>query len=83
MLSDLLQVLGALLVLGAFVMLQLQLVSSTSRMYLGMNAIGAGTLATLAFLGSLWGFFLLEGAWAVVSIVALSRRWTRASREPM
>jgi hypothetical protein len=81
--AQVVQVVGALLILGAFVMLQLGTLASTSRAYLGMNALGSGLLAILALLGSLWGFFLLEGAWAVVSVVSLLRHWSRRTPEPL
>lgn len=67
------QVIGALLVLAAFAALQLGYTRAHSRSYLLLNLIGAATLATLAVAEEQWGFFLLEGVWTVVSAWSLMR----------
>lgn len=61
------QVAGALLILAAFAALQLGRMRPDSRAYLVLNLIGAVVLAALAWHEQLWGFFLLEGVWALVS----------------
>lgn len=71
-----LQVTGALLILTAFVLSQLQRLDQRSRVYLALNAAGSAILAWLAFDGRQWGFLLLEGAWALVSMWGLLRRGT-------
>ena len=73
--SQLVQVLGSLLVLAAFAASQRGVLSTTSRPYLLLNLAGSAILGTLALLGQQWGFLLLEGSWAVVS--AFSLRATR------
>ena len=73
------QVLGALLILAAFVLAQLGRLDDGSPLYLWLNLVGSAILAVLAALGSNWGFLLLEGAWAVVSAWSL---WARAYRRP-
>jgi hypothetical protein len=72
--SELLQVVGALLVLVPFAALQLGRLGTESVLYLCLNLIGAGLLAVLALLGSQWGFLLLEGCWALVAAWGLLRR---------
>ncbi|HEU5473435.1 MAG TPA: hypothetical protein VFV67_22555 [Actinophytocola sp.] len=84
--GQLVQIAGSLLVLGGFTLAQLGKLDPKSRSYLVLNAVGSGVLAVDALLGELWGFLLLEGVWAVVSVVALgsvllpnrSARWTSA-----
>jgi len=67
------QVAGWLLVLAGFVLAQLGVLNSRSLAYLVLNAAGSGALAAEALIGRQWGFLLLEGVWAVVSIVSLVR----------
>lgn len=61
------QVVGALLILIAFTAVQLERMRPDSRVYLTLNLIGSAILAVLALVGSQWGFLLLEGVWAIVS----------------
>jgi hypothetical protein len=75
------QVIGALLILAAFAGLQAGRISSASRLYLVLNLVGSATLAGLAWYERQWGFLLLETAWAIVSAWALVR--VLSGREPM
>jgi len=75
------QVAGALLILIAFAGLQMGRISAESRLYLVLNLVGSAILAVLAFIGSQWGFVLLETAWAIVSAWALVR--ILSGREPL
>lgn len=68
------QVVGALLILIAFTAVQLERMRPDSRVYLTLNLIGSAILAVLALVGSQWGFLLLEGVWAAVAAGALLRR---------
>lgn len=67
------QVIGSLIVLVPFVLVQLRKLTPTHPAYLVANVIGSGVLAVEAVLGQQWGFLLLEGVWAVVSLVGLVR----------
>lgn len=71
MTHDVLQIFGALLVLGGYAASQLGLLSPKSVGYLTVNIAGAGLLAWLAWTSRDWGFLLLEGVWTVVSAGAL------------
>lgn len=69
--EDLIQIVGAVLILVAFIAAQRGVMSPQSGVYLWLNLIGSAVLAVLALLGSDWGFLLLEGVWAIVSGWAL------------
>ena len=71
--SEILQVVGALLVLAGFTATQLGRLNPDSAPYLVANVAGAGILAVIAAAGHDWGFLLLEGVWTVVSVVSLAR----------
>ena len=73
------QIVGAVLVLAAFVAAQLRLVHQESIVYLLLNVVGAGILAVLAFEERQWGFLLLEGAWTLVSLWGVIQ-WVRRDR---
>jgi hypothetical protein len=65
------QIVGALLILAGFAGLQLGRISAVSRTYLWLNLVGAIILAVLAFVEEQWGFLLLEAVWSLVSAWSL------------
>jgi hypothetical protein len=71
---QLIQIVGALAILAAFVLAQADILGQTSRPYLGLNLAGAAVLAALAHLERQWGFLLLEAVWALVAAHGLVRR---------
>lgn len=75
--EDALQVVGALLILGAFVAVQSERRRPDAYSTLVANAVGAGLLAWLAFHEQQWGFLLLEGCWAIVALWGLRNRFVR------
>ena len=68
------QMVGALLILAAFVGGQMGRFDPHSLVYLWLNLVGAAILAVVAFLTENWGFTLLETVWAIVSAHGLWRR---------
>jgi hypothetical protein len=70
-----------LLVLAGFALSQFGLLSLRSYTYLWLNLVGSGILAILAGLVSQWGFLLLEGVWAIVSLWSLVNRMVDRARE--
>ena len=71
--DQLIQVLGSLLILAAFVAAQRGRLSTDSRTYLVLNLVGSIVLAVLAAMETQLGFLLLETVWAAVSAHSLVR----------
>jgi len=71
--SQVIQVLGSLLILAAFAGAQRGLLLPASYPYLVLNLVGSTVLAVLAAHEQQWGFLLLEACWALVSASALAR----------
>jgi hypothetical protein len=71
LLSQVIQLGGAALILAGFVASLAGHLSQKSRLYLTANAIGSMALAIVAGVSGQWGFLLLEGSWAIVSVVGL------------
>jgi hypothetical protein len=69
--DQVIQVFGALCILAAFVLAQFGRLRTTSGWYLVLNFVGSAILAVLAGIAVQWGFLLLEGVWAVVSLWGL------------
>lgn len=65
--DQILQVVGALLILSAYIASLFGLLDPSSWPYLLLNLVGSAVLAILAWLGADWGFLLLEGVWAIVT----------------
>jgi hypothetical protein len=74
------QMVGALLILAGFILSQRNLLDADSYLYLMLNLTGAAILVVLAFQGQRWGFVLLEGVWALVALAGLILRLVR--KEP-
>ncbi len=78
--DQVIQIVGAALILVAYVAAQVERLDPQSRLYLTLNLVGSIILAVLAASGSQWGFLLLEGAWAIVSawglVTIVGRGWT-------
>ena len=78
--DQVIQIVGAVLILAGFILNQTNRLDATSYSYLLLNLAGAAILAVLAFQGRRWGFVLLEGVWALVALAGLIMR--RGSKEP-
>lgn len=62
---------GALLILGAYFSYQRGWLGREHRLYSLMNFAGGALLAWVAIVDRRWGFVLLEGTWALLSIPPL------------
>ncbi len=60
--------------LAGFALAQFGVLGQKSYLYLWLNLVGSAILAVLAALTSQWGFLMLEGVWAIVSLWSLVLR---------
>jgi hypothetical protein len=72
--DQIVQIVGALMILVGFILTQGNLLDADSYLYLVLNLTGAAILAVLAFQSQRWGFVLLEGVWALVALAGLILR---------
>ena len=78
--EQVIEVVGALFILSAFVLAQVGRLTTASLVYLLLNLVGSGILAVVAAVDGDTGFLLLEGVWAAVSAFALAKLLVR--RQP-
>jgi hypothetical protein len=69
--SELLQIVGAILILVAFAASQRGVLAPHDRSYLVLNLVGSVLLTWVALDEEDWGFLLLEFVWALVSAWSL------------
>jgi hypothetical protein len=72
--DQVIQVIGALMILVAYAAAQAGRWSTDNWLYLWLNFWGSLILAVLAGAGQNWGFLLLETVWAVVTAHSLIKR---------
>ncbi|MEJ7813245.1 MAG: hypothetical protein WKG32_22735 [Gemmatimonadaceae bacterium] len=80
MLYQLIALVGAAMVLAAYVALQQGRLAQNDRSFNLLNFAGSALLTWIAVLDRRWGFILLEGAWALLSLWGLAR--ARAPARP-
>ena len=66
---------AALSILAAYVGHQMSWMDSRKASYNVLNAVGSAVLAYIALRPFQAGFVVLEGVWAIVSLLALLRGW--------
>lgn len=71
--DQLLSAIGAALILLAFWALQTDRLRTEQTSYQLINLVGAGLLATAAFMTESWSFVVLNTVWALVALWALLR----------
>ena len=64
---------GALMILVAYGANQLGWLAPSRPLYNVLNFVGSVILAVIAWRGAQWGFLLLEGVWALITIPPLIR----------
>ena len=73
MLNQLIAGLGAALVLAGYFALQRKWLAAESRAYNALNFFGAAMLTWVAVIDGRWGFIVLEGLWALLSLPGMLR----------
>ena len=71
---DVVQIVGALLVLVCFLLALVERVNPAGYRYLVTNLAGSGAMTVTAVIAGEWGFVFLEGTWALVSAWGLVQR---------
>lgn len=75
-LTQIVSIIGSIIILGAYFALQRGMLKSDQRLYSAFNFFGAGLLAWVAVVEWQIGFILLEGSWALLSVPGMLRRPT-------
>jgi hypothetical protein len=79
---QLISVLGALAILGAYAASQFGLAGTSKLSYQVANFLGSAVLTVVAVIGWQLGFILLEGAWALVSLWGIATILRGGSTSP-
>jgi hypothetical protein len=79
--DQVLQLIGAALILTAFLLAQIERLKPSSAAYLTLNFLGGLILAAVAAFDLDLGFLVLESVWAAVSAAGLVR-FLQARRPP-
>ncbi len=75
-------VLGALAILGAYAASQFGLVDTSKLSYQVANFLGSAALTVVAVMDWQLGFILLEGAWALMSLWGIATILRAGSASP-
>jgi hypothetical protein len=65
------EIVGSLLILVAYVANLMKRLETSNLLYPLLNCAGSLTLTIIATIEQQWGFLLLEGVWALVSLWSL------------
>jgi len=66
--SDIIASIGVIILLIAFLLNMFKKVSAQSRLYTGMNFLGAGICCFSSYLINFYPFVVLEGIWAMFAL---------------
>jgi hypothetical protein len=72
-----LSLVGAAMILGAYVGYQRGTMGRDNLSYNLLNFVGSGLLTWVAVIDRRWGFIVLEGSWALLSLVPILRPPTK------
>jgi len=80
MLYQLVSLVGAAMILAAYVAYQRGRMGREDALYNLLNFVGSGLLTWIAAVDRRWGFIILEGSWALLSLWPLLRPAGNAKR---
>jgi len=72
--DQLISLVGAALILAAYLALQRGWLPRESRLYNALNFVGSGLLTYVAIKDGKAGFIILEAAWALLSVPGMIKR---------
>lgn len=75
--SDWIATTGVTLLLVAFALNIGKKLGADSKLYLLLNVVGAGLACISSYLIGFWPFVVLEGVWALASLIPLLRTFAR------
>lgn len=73
-LFNIVQIVGAVMVLICFLLAQVNRVNTAGYPYLVTNLVGSFAMTLTAVIAHEWGFVFLEGIWGLVSMWGLAQR---------
>ena len=68
MINQVLSLVGAAMILVAYFAFQRGWLERKDRLYHALNLVGSALLTVVALADGRWGFIILEGAWALLSV---------------
>jgi len=71
--SDWIGAIGVAITLIAYFCMSFKWMSAHGRIFFLLNTVGAALTCFASYLISYWPFVVLEGTWAVVSLIALMK----------
>ncbi len=71
--TQIISVFGAVLILAAYLGVQMKVLPPGKLLFSLLNLVGSGALSYVAIVEEQVGFILLEGAWAAISFAILVR----------
>jgi len=75
--NDIIGTIGVAIVLLAYFLSMLKLISPTSSIYYFMNFSGAGLACYASLLINYFPFVILEGTWSAISLIALANTFRK------
>lgn len=75
--SDITGFTGVALLLVAYLLILFKVHDHNSRIYITLNLVGAGMACAASWMIHYTPFIILEGVWALVSLVALVRSFVK------
>ena len=78
--SDWIGAIGVAITLVAYFCMSVKWMSAHSRIFFLLNTVGAILTCFASYLISYWPFVVLEGTWAIVSLIGLVRAEPGSSR---